>query len=103
MIAEVMNTCGSQGLIGLGLIAREKPSASPSQTTIPIINPIYDYQPMEPLSTPCPTALAHFLGGPIATADVGSLPLKDMGRTRQNMANIIDILNVPLPPDGVGL
>ena len=41
------------------------------------------------------------LDGPIGTADVGSLPLKDMGGTQQNMTNIIDIVNVTLPPGGL--
>ena len=43
----------------------------------------------------------RFLDGPIGTADVGSLPLKDMGGTQQNMTNIIDIVNVTLPPGGL--
>ena len=42
-----------------------------------------------------------FLDGPIGTADVGSLPLKDIGGTQQKMTNIIDIVNVTLPPGGL--
>ena len=41
----------------------------------------------------------RFLDRSIGTADVGSLPLKDMGGTQQNMTNIIDIVNVTLPPE----
>ena len=35
----------------------------------------------------------RFLDGPVGTAGLDSLPLKDMGGTQQNMTNIIDTVS----------